>query len=132
MYYPRRKNELTFKGEFWVNDTTWAIKKIDMAMTKSANINWIKDVYIEQEFEVLNDSIFLMKRDYFMSDFTFRKKEDSRGVYGKRTTLYDNYVFDKEKDEAFYDKQVDPYKNHVFDRDSLFWAQNRLEKLNDS
>ncbi len=129
VYYPRRKNELTFKGEFWVNDTTWAIKKIDMAMTKSANINWVKDVYIEQEFDVLNDSIFLMKRDYFMSDFTFRKKEESRGVYGKRTTLYDNYVFDEKKDKDFYERQVNPYRDQVFDRDSLFWAENRLEKL---
>jgi hypothetical protein len=24
----RRKNELTFKGDFWVNDTTFAIKKL--------------------------------------------------------------------------------------------------------
>jgi hypothetical protein len=29
----RRKNELTFKGDFW-NDTTFAIKKISMAVTK--------------------------------------------------------------------------------------------------
>jgi len=130
VYYPRRKNELTFKGEFWVNDTTWAIKKIDLAMTKSANINWVKDVYIEQEFDVLNDSIFLITRDYFMSDFTFRKKEESRGVYGKRTTLYNNYEFDKVRDKDFYERQVNPYKNQVFDRDSLFWAENRLEKLN--
>jgi hypothetical protein len=130
VYYPRRKNELTFKGEFWVNDTTWAIKKIEMAMTKSANINWVKDVYIEQEFDVLNDSIFLITRDYFMSDFTFNKKEESRGVYGKRTTLYDNYVFDEKKEKEFYERQVNPYKNQVFDRDSVFWAENRLEKLN--
>jgi hypothetical protein len=27
VFYPRRKNELTFKGDFWVNDTTFAIKK---------------------------------------------------------------------------------------------------------
>jgi len=130
VYYPRRKNELTFQGDFWVNDTTWAIKKINLAMTKSANINWVKDVYIDQEFDVLNDSIFLITRDYFMTDFTFRKKEDSRGVYGKRTTLYDNYEFDEKKEKDFYDRQVDPYKNQVFDRDSTFWAQNRLEKLN--
>jgi hypothetical protein len=26
VYYPRRTNELTFKGDFWVNDTNWAIK----------------------------------------------------------------------------------------------------------
>jgi hypothetical protein len=52
VFYPRRKNELTFKGDFWVNDSTFAIKKINMGVTKSANINWVKDIYIEQEFEV--------------------------------------------------------------------------------
>jgi hypothetical protein len=46
VFYPRRKNELTFKGDFWVNDTTFAIKKINMAVTKSANINWVKYIYI--------------------------------------------------------------------------------------
>ena len=55
VFYPRRKNELTFKGDFWVNDSTFAIKKINMAVTKSANINWVKDIYIEQEFDVEND-----------------------------------------------------------------------------
>ncbi|WP_370213693.1 DUF5686 family protein, partial [Mesoflavibacter profundi] len=28
IYYPRRKNELTFKGDFWVADTTFALKNI--------------------------------------------------------------------------------------------------------
>ncbi|HCY82841.1 MAG TPA: hypothetical protein DHV22_15240, partial [Xanthomarina gelatinilytica] len=65
IYYPRRKNELTFKGDFWVADTTFAIKNINMQASKSANINWVKEIYIEQEFEVLNDSVFLVKRDYF-------------------------------------------------------------------
>src|SRR5690606_23668566 len=75
IYYPRRKNELTFKGNFWVADTTYAIKEINLQASKSANINWVKDIYIEQEFEVLNDSVFLIKRDYMMSDFAFNKKE---------------------------------------------------------
>ena len=60
IYYPRRKNELTFKGDFWVNDTTFAIAEINMKASKSANINWEKEIYIEQEFDILNDSIFLL------------------------------------------------------------------------
>jgi len=39
IYYPRRKNELTFSGDFWVNDSTYAVKKINLEVTKSANIN---------------------------------------------------------------------------------------------
>tara|TARA_R110000868_G_scaffold28547_8_gene106987 strand:- start:3964 stop:6468 length:2505 start_codon:yes stop_codon:yes gene_type:complete len=130
IYYPRRKNELTFKGDFWVVDTTYAIKDINLQASKSANINWVKDIYIEQEFEVLNDSLFLVKRDYMMSDFAFSKKEKSRGIYGKRTTLYNNYKFDVEKDKKFYDTEVYNYDKDVYDRDDTFWAENRLEDLN--
>ncbi|WP_338731685.1 DUF5686 and carboxypeptidase-like regulatory domain-containing protein [Mangrovimonas cancribranchiae] len=130
IYYPRRKNELTFKGDFWVADTTYAIKEINMHASKSANINWVKDIYIEQEFEVLNDSVFLIKRDYFMSDFSFQKKESSRGVYGKRTTLYDNYEFDKEKAESFYNKDVFNPNDEAYSRDETFWNENRMEELN--
>jgi hypothetical protein len=130
IYYPRRKNELTFKGDFWVADTTYAIKEINLQASKSANINWVKDIYIEQEFEVLNDSLFLVKRDYMMSDFALNKKEKSRGVYGKRTTLYNNYEFDKELDKKFYEQEVYNYDKDIYDRDENFWKENRLEALN--
>ncbi len=130
IYYPRRKNELTFKGDFWVNDSTYAIKDINLQASKSANINWVKEIYIEQEFEVLNDSVFLIKRDYMLSDFALNKKEKSRGVYGKRTTLYENYVFDQPKGEPFYDEEVYAFDEDIYNRDDAFWEQNRLESLN--
>ena len=130
LFYPRRKNELTFKGDFWVNDTTFAIKKINMAVTKSANINWIKDIYIEQEFEVMNDSVFLLTRDYMMSDFALNKKEDSKGIYGKRTTLYRNHQFNKVKPLAFYKEEVNFIDNEVYQKSDEYWQENRFEKLN--
>ncbi|UPT69471.1 MAG: DUF5686 and carboxypeptidase regulatory-like domain-containing protein [Flavobacterium sp. JAD_PAG50586_2] len=130
VFYPRRKNELTFKGDFWVNDTTFAIKKINMAITKSANINWVKDIYLEQEYEVLNDSVFLPTRDYMMSDFALRKKEESKGVYGKRTTLYRNFKFDEKKPDKFYKEEVNYINNEVYQRTNEYWDENRFEKLN--
>ncbi|WP_299890125.1 DUF5686 and carboxypeptidase-like regulatory domain-containing protein [uncultured Lacinutrix sp.] len=129
IYYPRRKNELTFKGDFWVADTTFAIKDINMQASKSANINWVKEIYIEQEFDVLNDSIFLIKRDYFMSDFAFNKKEKSQGIYGKRTSLYNNYKFDIEKDPKFYKEKVYSFDEDLYNQDDAFWEKNRMEKL---
>ncbi len=130
IYYPRRKNELTFKGDFWVADTTFAIKNINMQASKSANINWVKEIYIEQEFEVLNDSVFLIKRDYFMSDFALNKKEKSKGIYGKRTTLYDNYVFDVKKDPKFYKEKVYSFDEDLYNQSDAFWEENRMESLN--
>ncbi len=130
IYYPRRKNELTFKGDFWVNDSTYAIKKINLEVTKSANINWIKEIYIEQDFEVVNDSVFLLERDYMLSDFSLSKKEKSKGIYGKRTTVYNNYEFDIPKDKKFYKDNGEEYNSEAFSRDEKFWKANRLEELN--
>ncbi|MAO11646.1 MAG: hypothetical protein CMC07_12475 [Flavobacteriaceae bacterium] len=129
VYYPRRKNELTFKGDFWVNDSTWAIKEINLQASKSANINWVREIYIEQEFDVLNDSIFLITRDHFLSDFSLRKKEEAQGIYGRRTTLYNNYEFDLKKDKSFYGEQTDPYNEEIYNRPDSFWDQNRMEEL---
>ncbi|KIA82704.1 DUF5686 and carboxypeptidase-like regulatory domain-containing protein [Flavobacterium sp. AED] len=129
IFYPRRKNELTFKGDFWVNDSTYAIKKINMAVTKSANINWVKDIYLEQEFEVMNDSVFLLTRDYLMSDFALNKKEKSKGVYGKRTSFYRNHEFNKEKPVVFYKDEVNYMDNDVYNKSDDYWHENRFENL---
>lgn len=130
IYYPRRKSELTFKGDFWVNDSTFAVKEINMQANKSANINWVKDIYIEQHFDVLNDSVFLLKRDYIMSDFSVGKKDKAKGVYGKRTTMYKDYQFNDNKGEEFYKKEIDIYAEEIYEKADDYWAENRQEKLN--
>lgn len=129
IFYPRRKNELTFKGDFWVSDTTFAIKNINMAATKSANINWVKDIYLEQDFDVLNDSIFLLTRDYMMSDFALNKKENSKGVYGKRTTFFRDHKFNNEKPVVFYKDQVDYLDPNIYNKPEEYWEKNRFENL---
>jgi len=129
VFYPRRKNELTFKGDFWVNDSTFAIKKINLAVTKSANINWVKDIYIEQEFDVVNDSVFLLSRDYMMSDFSLNKNDKSKGMYGKRSSLYRNHVFNQIKPASFYKEQVNYKDDAVYNKTDKYWQENRFENL---
>jgi hypothetical protein len=132
LYYPRRKSELTFKGDFWVNDSTFAIKEINMQATRSANINWVKDIYIEQEFDVVNDSVFLLKRDYMLSDFSLNKKEKSKGVYGRRTTMYKDYKFNEQKELDFYNEKINIYNQEIYNKKEDYWGENRQEKLNEN
>ena len=129
IFYPRRKNELTFKGDFWVNDSTFAIKKINLAATKSANVNWVKDIYIEQEFDVVNDSVFLLTRDHMMSDFSLNKKDSSKGIYGKRTSFYKDHKFNIEKPEKFYKEEVNYFDKEIYNKTEDYWDKNRFENL---
>lgn len=112
-----------------MNDSTFAIKKINLQVTRSANINWVKDIYIEQEFDVLNDSVFLLKRDYMMSDFSLSKKEKARGVYGKRTTVFNNYDFNKERPRAFYEEKLTPLILLFTNKPMCFGLKTRWRNL---
>lgn len=131
VFYPRRKGELTFKGDFWVNDSTWAIKKINLAVSKGVNINWVKDIYVEQEFEVFDDSVFLLTKDHMMTDFSISKKDESKGVYGKRTTYYKDHQFNLKRPENFYTSEINTYDENIMARDDAFWESYRFEPLSE-
>jgi len=64
-----------------------------------------------------------------MSDFAFNKKEKSKGIYGKRTTLYDNYKFDVKKDPKFYKEKVYSFDEDLYNQDDAFWEENRMEQF---
>jgi len=61
---------------------------------------------------------------------TLRKKDASRGMYGKRTSVYDEYTFDVPKTEKFYKKEVNPTNFDAYNREPDFWEENRMERLN--
>ena len=104
-------------------------QKINMAVTKSANINWVKDIYIEQEFEVMNDSVFLLTRDYLMSDFALNKKEKIKRSVCKKELFYRNHEFNKPKPENFLQRRGQFIDNEVYNKSEEYWEENRFEKL---
>ncbi len=90
-YKPKRKQERTFTGSFWVTDSTWAIKEIDLRMAKDANINFINDFYAINTFEKANDSIWYLSKEQIFADFNLSEK--ITGLYGRKTSIYSKHQF---------------------------------------
>ncbi|MBU8892362.1 MAG: DUF5686 and carboxypeptidase regulatory-like domain-containing protein [Bacteroidales bacterium] len=93
-YIPKRKQERTFRGDFWVNDTTFAIVKIQMRMSKEVNINYINDFVAEYEFKPVKDSLWFLKNEKLFFDFNLTDK--TLGFFGKKTTNYMDIQLDTE------------------------------------
>jgi len=132
VYYPIRKNELTFKGDMWIADSAFAVKDINLQVSKSANLNWVKEVYLEKEYKVLNDSTILPEKDYMLADFSLSKKKSSMGVFGKRTTYYDAYGFNKTKEDEFYRVKSDIFEDSIYSASDSYWKKNRAVTLDKS
>ncbi len=84
---PKRSNELTFEGDCWVNDTSFAIQKITLRPSTFADINFLQSLSLIQEFKLVNDSVWFLAKDRFVADFVPGGK-DKLGIKGRKTTTY--------------------------------------------
>jgi len=48
---PKRQEELTFSGTIWINDTTYALKRVSVEVGKGANLNFVERIKIQQDLE---------------------------------------------------------------------------------
>ena len=127
-FKPRRAQELTFAGEFWASDTTWAVKKINMRVAYDANINWVEDMAIVQEYDHVNDKHWMLTKDQFVVDFAAR--EDGLGFIGRKTTSYRKFMLNEPiDDKVFKGAENIVVKEDAMQQPDTFWRENRHDSL---
>ena len=129
-YVPRREQDRTFRGNFWVHDTTFAIKSIQMRTAKNINYNFIGDFVAEYEFDTVNDSIWFIKQEKLFFDFNINPR--LHGIFVNKTTIYDNIKLNEEIPPDIVrmrDKIV--ISDNIFIKDEDFWHKARPVALSE-
>jgi len=123
----KRPQELCFSGNMWIADSTWAVKRLEMSIPKGANINFINNANIIQEFTKI-DSTWMLSKDRLVIDFAMNEKQI--GVYGRKTTSYKNFTINQPKEVKFYefgDKII--VEDGASKKTDEFWDANRHDSL---
>lgn len=132
-FEPKRKQELTFFGTLWIQDTSFAVKQVDMRVANDANFNWVNDFYLSQTYDKVEGKYWALTRDYRLVDmnpFTGNTLK-AFGLFGHLTTTYHHYIFDQPKPDEFYSTPTDVIvEKEAYQRDKDWWAQNRPDSLN--
>ena len=104
MFKPRRKQELTFTGNFWVTDTTFAIKKMELRIAKDANINFVNDLLVNHEYSLVNDTTWFLTKDQMFVDFNLQ--DSTTGFFATKTTSYKDVHMNKKYEENIIPSKV--------------------------
>lgn len=121
-FFPIREGDLAFEGNFWVADKNFSIEKIKMKVRKEINLNFVRGLSFEKEYEVKNDSIYLPTKNAYGGDFTFvDKSETNKGLTIKKTITFDNYVLNKPLASSFYTGKIIKIRPDQFEKDSTYW-----------
>lgn len=128
-FKPKYKQTYTFSGDMWINDTTWAVKKVTAKMANDVNLNYINNMIISQEYEKIDSVWFLNKEEMFMD---FNMTDSTMGFFGKKTMMRKNIEINPEFDEKFFSATANSETEILEDamnKDSSYWNASRHEKL---
>ncbi|WP_241237939.1 DUF5686 family protein [Pseudoflavitalea rhizosphaerae] len=131
-FTPKRKGENTFEGDCWVHDPTWAIQKMNLRLTKDANINFVDKLSLIQEFKLINDSTWFLSRDKFVVDMSLTGDKHLSAI-GRKSTTYENVIVNDSsvlnelaKNSILEETVMPPEAMKVPDS---FWVEARHEDL---
>jgi hypothetical protein len=132
-FKPKRKQELTFTGNLWAADTSFAIKQIEMSIADDANINFINATNVVQTY-IQIDSLWMMEKERLVIDFNpfpiDQKKKNLMGIYGRKTASYNNFKINKPKEDKFYSITENlTVADDAFKKDEIFWLERRHDTL---
>jgi hypothetical protein len=126
-FKPKRKQENTFYGDFWVADSSFAIVKLNMWMSKDVNINFINRVIIFEEYTLESNNWTLGKQKMVM-DFTATK--EAPGLIGRKTSSFKNYTFNQpEFTEKYKKADTQNYDLTLLEKEKSYWEVTRHDSL---
>lgn len=125
--FPRVKGDLVFKGAIYIQKGTYAVLKADLGIAKGTNLNFVQDLKLEQEFDLVN-GVWVLTKDRVQLDFGLFKK--GTGIYGTRDVSYKDFIFGEKRENDLYDgtEQVVELKD-AKKRDDSYWADIRHDTL---
>lgn len=108
-FTPKRVQELAFKGEMWINDTTFAVKRVEAGIAEGANLNYVQGFMVRQEYDQVKNEVWMLVRDDLVVDLNVIKdkgkpnKNPVQGFYGRRTATYRDFTINELKAPTFYE-----------------------------
>lgn len=125
-FTPKRTGDMTFEGEMWIHDTTYAVKNIKANISPWANINYVQDLYLEHHFDQVQKEVWMLTEEKMIIDLKITKKTEIYGFYGRKYTSRRNFVINKDYPDDFYksDNTVE-FEDGAKTRTDAYWAEHR-------
>lgn len=130
MYFtPRNTNDLLFRGNMYITlDGNYAVQKLDMFLSRNVNLNFVRELNIDLDFEKNPDGRYHLSKSNVMAEAAVTKGS-SGGFFGERTVSYKNYKINEAKPDTLFDGPSTVKLEKVDKLPDTFWQQNRHDTL---
>jgi Family of unknown function (DUF5686)/CarboxypepD_reg-like domain len=133
-FSPINKNDLAFVGTMLVAlDGTYAVREVDMGISKDININWISEIKIKQTFDFQGDSTnrrLLLNKDELIFDFKILKNKEGRSLLVTKKNDYQKYALNQAQSDTLYKGKIQLLKDTGnLEKTPTYWTAHRRDSL---
>lgn len=129
-FEPKRKGDMTFMGEIWIHDTTYAIKQFSVDISPWANINYVQALHIEHEFDQVAPEVWMLTEEKMIADLKITKKSNVYGFFGRRYSSRKDFVINQARPDDFYkSNSTVEILDSAEHRSDEYWAKVRHSEL---
>ena len=129
-FSPYNKNDFLFQGYLYItNDSSYAVKKVDMYVNKNINLNWVKSLRVKQEFDNIDNHGWMLTKDEIDIDFG---TGNGSGLYGQRAVSYKQYLLNHPLTDSIYSGSDVKTQKNAETRPDSFWVSHRHAPLDKS
>ena len=129
MFEPKTKGDNTFFGSFIVSENNYAIKGIQLRMAPHVNINFVKKIEINQDFDFVDQQFWMMTNDYLLVEFSPLEKMPA--IITRKNAVYRNFKINT----SFNDSLISKMKEELYiderevKKDQAYWDSSRFIQL---
>ncbi|MCE3295695.1 MAG: hypothetical protein K0R65_1409 [Crocinitomicaceae bacterium] len=129
-FVPKRVGDVTFEGEMWIHDTTYAVKQVSARISPGANINYVQDLYFEQEFNLVAKEVWMLTKEKLIIDLKLTKNSKVYGFFARKSSSRKYYVVNRQRQDDFYNSNSTvEYEDSSEVRSEAYWKAHRHQPL---
>lgn len=129
-FFPRSPQDLAFTGTIWITKADFALKQIDAAMGKQANLNFVDKIRIQQELTKTDLGAWVPIKNRVLIDVEQIGKSNP-GMLAKFYTSNKNIITNKPHNPGFYERSIELAEDARLEEDK-HWDSLRHEPLSET
>ena len=129
MFEPKTKGDNTFFGSLIVSENSYAIKDIQLRMASHVNINFVRKIEINQDFDFVDKQFWMMTGNDLLIEF--KPLEKTPAIITRKNSVFRNFKINA----AYNDSVISKLKEDIIinerevKKDQLYWDTSRFITL---
>lgn len=88
-FYPKNKLDMLLQGDLYIAlDSTYAVTRINFSVNPNINLNWVKELVVEQDFQLLPSGKWVIANEDYRMHFGINKR--GVGMVAQRLVTHRN------------------------------------------